>query len=140
MSKEKQIIKIGKKSKIFLIALSSILLYGMVTEHVLASPASDAYGQYCDSRYSFATQTLPKTTTSSVYIEHIGDCTAYVEVRSNGINYTIGGNYVVPAGTCRYMANSVVENGNYTCYLMLNPAASGNRFMKGNWQADTNVF
>lgn len=140
MSKQKQILKIGKKSKVFLMALSSILLYGMLTSHVLASQPSDVYGQYCDSKYSFATQTLPKKTTSKVYINHVSDCTAFVEVKSNGINYTVGGRYVVPAGSCKYMSNTVVENEKYTCYLMIQPAESGNRFMKGNWQADTNVF
>lgn len=93
------------------------------------------YGHY--SSYSgsngFASYTINKDTSSSVYVKHYGQTAAWIQVRSNGVSYS--SNVFFPVNTPKYITNSVYENGRRNCYLYIKPS-SGSAMLYGDWYSD----
>lgn len=140
MKRKKRILRVGCKIKAMGMLATALLIANVAIGSVLAGPTSDIYNKYHNSGYGFATNTLEKNTTSSVYISHEKDAPIKVQVCSYGVNYTYGNYYVLKPGESRYMGNSVVENGRNNCYLLITPTYAGNHYLKGYWKADTGVF
>ncbi|MSR94690.1 hypothetical protein FYJ34_10595 [Clostridiaceae bacterium 68-1-5] len=79
-----------------------------------------------------------KTDASSAYIYHQGNVSAYVQVKSNGINPTDGAyHYHVNVGQARYLYNLVYERGYRNCYLQLTPTIHSSILLHGLWSPDS---
>lgn len=135
---KKHILKIGnsKKCKAMTSLVLGLLMIGSMASVVSAS-AQDTFYDYNSSEYGFATDTRPKEDYTSSYIWHKGNDNAYVEVRSKGINLSVGGRFYVSAGSSAYLPNTVKENGHDSCYRYITPASGRFSQMYGQWSPDS---
>lgn len=137
---KKQILKIGhsRKSKVASCLVLSFVLIGTIAANVSAGNITDREYEYTCGPNGFATSTEEKWDYTSAYIYHQGNSAAYVQVRSNGINYSAnGGSYYVSPGQQLYLPNYVKENGADNCYLYLTPSSSQWVKLYGVWSPDS---
>lgn len=141
--RKRQLLKLGngKKGKAIGGAVLSLAMATMIGGGVLAAGniQDSYYSLYGENEYWYATPTRDKIDATSSYILHQKESGVYVQVRSKGINYTANGaSYYVGVGSSRYLPNYVKENGQSTCYLLLNPSVSGRKVdIVGKWSPDS---
>lgn len=137
--RKKRLLKIncGRKMKGISAGLAILMLAGTMAGTVSAGNIADTGYDHYASWAGFATDTRDKTDTTSAYISHYGDRDVNVEVRSSGVNYTIGGHYYVRSGTWTYLLNTVKENGKNNCYLYITPYQANGVRLHGVWSPDS---
>lgn len=123
----------GVKTKLIVIVYATIFI--MITLLYSAKIINADYNHYSYSSgpNGFATATINKRTSSSVYVQHYGQKPARIQVRSNGVSYS--NSVLVQVNSNAHIQNWVYENGKRNCYLYITPS-SGSAMLYGDWYSD----
>lgn len=139
--RKKQLFRFGNKKtgKIAKVIALGVLLGSVGNTIVMAGNITDQYYHFeVEDTYAHATSTRTKEDTTSSYIDHYGNTPVYVEVCSEGVNYTAGsGRYYVTNGNYQYLDNYVYESGKRNCYLRIYSSENKRTALYGVWSPDS---